>query len=503
MRPEKTARRRRGVALILATLTLLVFGPMVGLAIDVGVLYLLKSKLSLAIDAACLAGARSLARGQDLASQTANATAVAERYFRINFPDGYWATRNLNYTILVTEPELRLRRVEMTATVDAPLYFLRLLGHDTARLRVTAAAQRRDVNVMMVLDISGSMETAGACGALRNAATAFVDRFANGRDRLGMLSFNGATRLDYPMSLYFKDSPSIYSSISALRCSGWTNTSMALWQGYQELVRINEPGALNVILFFTDGRPTALTADYPIKTIEDLRYGDDRQLTTPAGTITASSSQQYTMPKSTCQDAAGRTNTDPLWSPGTMRGFIAASNFASTGQTVGLYDQTVIGSTQLIPSGQRTGCWISQSGYGAVSVRRDVAYIPDTDIYGNSTVNESYKPGVYFPQGHPYAGRIRPDVPRALRHAAYNAADHAAWRIRSDTNLSPVIYVIGLGGTGGAESFDSELMTRIANSGSPPVQPDRPRGLYVYSPDSTQLTNAFLRIASEILRLAS
>jgi hypothetical protein len=139
----------------------------------------------------------------------------------------------------------------------------------------------------------------------------------------------------------------------------------------------------------------------------------------------------------------------------------------------------------------------------ANAVRRDVAYIPDTDIYGNSTVNQSYKPGVFFPTGHPYAGKIRPDVPRALRHAAYNAADNAAWRIRSDTNLSPIIYVIGLGGTGGAETFDSELMTRIANDGDPRIQPDRPRGLYVYSPDSTQLTNAFLRIASEILRLAS
>jgi len=485
-------RKRRGVALILTTLTLIVFGPMVGLAVDVGILYLLKAKLSQAVDAACLAGARSLARGATLESQQANAIAVAQRFFQVNFPNGYWATTNVNYTVTVTEPQMRLRRVEMAATVDAPLYFLRLLGHDTARLRVVAAAQRRDVNVMMVLDISGSMQTAGACGALRSSATAFVDRFANGRDRLGMLSFNGATRLDYPMNLYFKDSPSIYTRINALACAGWTNTSKALWDGYQQLVAVNEPGALNVVLFFTDGRPTALSADFPVKTVADTRYGD--------GTGGTSTGVQTTFPASSCLDEMGRNNTQAGWNPGPKRGFIAADNFNLTGVTVGVYDHNVINATQLIPASQRAGCSFSSN---ANSVRRDIAYLPDTDIYGNSTVNQSYKPGVFFPVGHPYAGRIRPDVPRALRHAAYNAADHAAWRIRSDDNLTPVIYVIGLGGTGGAETFDSELMIRIANDGEPRLQPERPRGLYVYAPTVEELNNAFLRIASEILRLAS
>jgi Flp pilus assembly protein TadG len=485
--------KRRGVALILTTLTLVVFAPMVGLAVDVGILYLLKSRLSVAVDAACLAGARSLARGATLQSQQANAIAVAEKFFRVNFPDGYWGTTSAVHNVSVTEPELRLRRVQMTATVDAPLYFLRLLGHDSARLRVEAAAQRRDVNVMMVLDISGSMDHAGACGTLRDSATAFVDRFSNGRDRLGMLSFNGATRVNYPMNLYFKDSPSIYPQISALTCAGWTNTSQALWEGYQQLVTLNEPGALNVILFFTDGRPTALTADYPVKTVTDTRYGDGQD-----GTRT---NELTSMPPSSCLDDMGRSSIDPLWNPLPKRGFIAAGDFNLTGSTVGLYNQTVIGTTQMIPASQRAGC--AMTNYGAGSVRRDIAYIPDQDIYGNSTINQSYKPGVFFPVGHPYAGKIRPDVPRALRHAAYNAADHAAWRIRSDTALNPIIYVIGLGGTGGAETFDSELMTRIANDGDPRLQPDRPRGLYVYSPTTQELTNAFLRIASEILRLAS
>jgi hypothetical protein len=64
------------------------------------------------------------------------------------------------------------------------------------------------------------------------------------------------------------------AAIDALNFAGNTGTAQALWQGYQQIVTINEVGALNVIVFFTDGRPTAITADFPVKTLADQRYGD-------------------------------------------------------------------------------------------------------------------------------------------------------------------------------------------------------------------------------------
>ena len=50
-----------------------------------------------------------------------------------------------------------------------------------------------------------------------------------------------------------------------LICNGATNSSQGLWQSYQELSGLAQTGALNVILFFTDGRPTAVTENFPIK----------------------------------------------------------------------------------------------------------------------------------------------------------------------------------------------------------------------------------------------
>ncbi|MCU0246546.1 MAG: VWA domain-containing protein [Bryobacter sp.] len=484
---------RRGVALVLTTLLLFVIGPVVGLAIDVGIVYLLKLRLSQAADAACLAGARSLSRGADIASQRASAIAVAERYFDVNFPAGYWASSNRTRSITVNESASRMRMVTLDADVDVPLYFLRFVNKEWAHLHITAEARRRDVNVIMVLDRSGSMQNAGACDDLRDASRQFVDKFANGRDRIGMLTFNGGYKLDYTPTMYFKDSPSIYPKIDAIQCQGWTGTHQSLWLGYQQLRNINEQGALNVILFFTDGRPTALTARYPIKTLTDQRYGDGNS---PYSSL----SSTYNYNKSLCRDEFGRDYTSAAWNPQPKLGFIAANGFNLTGETYGLLQHNSTANLEPVIS-DRSGCSFSESEQERV--RRDVAYIPDQDEYGNSTLNDAYKQRVVFGTGHAYAGRIRPDSPRALRHAAYNAADHAAARIRADQQLNIVTYVIGLGGTGGTEPPDDELMLRLSNDiGSPIYDSSRPTGLYVYAPNAQQLSNAFLRVASEILRLA-
>ena len=49
-----------------------------------------------------------------------------------------------------------------------------------------------------------------------------------------------------------------------IACSGSTSTAMGLWKGYQQLVALNQPNALNVILLFTDGQPTAVALNMPV-----------------------------------------------------------------------------------------------------------------------------------------------------------------------------------------------------------------------------------------------
>lgn len=509
---SRRKRRQRGVILIMLTLVLMVILPMAGLAFDVGLLYLIRTKLSAALDAAVLAGARSLSRGMDLASQIESARATAQQYFRANFPEGLYGTTNLTFNATVQESGYRTRTVSGVASVTAPLYFLRLLGQDTATMSTRATASRRDVNLILVLDRSGSIEQGGATTAVKNSAISFVSKFAEGRDRVGLISFSGNYRIDYAPSMTFKtSSPSIMDRINNMVMSGNTNYHEALWRAYDHLRQINEPGALNVIVFFTDGRPTALSASFPVKTVTDQRYGDGQtgcSGLTPSGcgrsTCTGTSCVcyddcLYMMPPSGCTSSANKDGfMAVLFSGGTPRYTAGVMRDDSTSTTM---------AEDTLSTSNCSGCaFAAGSGWSfRMRARRDIAYVPDTDRHGNSTWG--YKafstPQHLFPSGHPYAGRIRPDRWEAVRHAAYNLADNIAARIRNDTALSPVIFSIALGGMPPAEPIDDELLRRVANDRSSPIfDPTKPAGLYVYAPSPAELDQAFLRVASEILRLA-
>ena len=110
---------------------------------------------------------------------------------------------------------------------------------------------------MLVLDRSSSMGSNGAIAPSIAAAISFVNDFAAGRDELGAVIF-GANYYLYAPNVNFQ--PGLINAINQTTSSGNTNTATALWAAYQQLVILNQPGALNVIVFFTDGLPNGITA---------------------------------------------------------------------------------------------------------------------------------------------------------------------------------------------------------------------------------------------------
>jgi Flp pilus assembly protein TadG len=508
--------REKGFVVIFATLSLIFILPLVGLAIDLSTLYMIRTRLSSASDAAALAAARSLSTSADVNAQVDSARSTARSFFDANFPAGFWGTKATIVTVDVAQSAERMRTVTVRASTDAPLYFFRILGHDNGHLIVDSAATRRDVNVMLILDRSGSLEQAGACDDVRENAVAFVNEFTPGRDQVGLLTFGGSYLLAYPPSANFaSDSPAVVDIIQSIRCGGSTGTAQALWQGYQELVKLDQPGALNVIVFFTDGRPTALTADYPLKTLADVRedYKDKAGDKSP---------HEVSVPPTTCMDRASRSYPDPIWSPGfSKRGFMAGyiGSFDRYGPTAGLLPEVATGITDVDEQTpihdsshlytDSRGCsfrpqvsqWGTPNAYSDFEkVRNDIAYIPDQDLYQNRT-DTGYKPVLRFDAG-PYRGQIRPDSPQSIRYAAYNAADDAARRIRANANLGVIVYAIGLGGTG-SEPVDDIFLKRISNDPDSPVfNLNAPQGMYVYAPTPAQLKDAFKRVAHQILRLS-
>ena len=198
-------RGRRGyVLLTTAAMVLLVLVPAIGLSIDVGMMYLVQSRLSAASDAAALAGARALARGSDDSTQRSNAESTANTYFYSNFPAGYFASTNLQVSNVAATDSTYMRSITTTASVDLPFIFMRSLSLDHVTLHASAKSTRRDVNVMIVMDRSTSLTNSGSCAPLKAAAVNFVEKFAESRDNLGLITFATSSRVDVHLTTTFK-----------------------------------------------------------------------------------------------------------------------------------------------------------------------------------------------------------------------------------------------------------------------------------------------------------
>jgi hypothetical protein len=144
---------------------------------------------------------------------------------------------------------------------------------------------------------------------------------------------------------------------------------------------------------------------------------------------------------------------------------------------------------------------------GPYAVRQDAAYIPPLDYYGNTTNNSSFmtQSSDLLTGTYAASGGMRLDQPQSVMDASFNAADAQALAIISDTTYKPVIYTLGLGGATDVadETVFQTFLERVANDPrSTRYNTSLPTGLFVYSPDDTQLAAAFHQIASQILRLS-
>ena len=146
---------------------------------------------------------------------------------------------------------------------------MRWFNANSTVISASGNASRRDVVVMMVLDRSGSMQNAGACSAMMTAAKLFTGQFAAGRDQLGLVSFSdnvyihSAPTTNFQAVLGYKNNlGSGTGALDTITCAGGTSTAQAISVAYNEVYKMNLPGALNVIMFETDGLPNTLTLNF-------------------------------------------------------------------------------------------------------------------------------------------------------------------------------------------------------------------------------------------------
>ncbi|HLI63354.1 MAG TPA: TadE/TadG family type IV pilus assembly protein [Terriglobales bacterium] len=196
-----------------------------GLAIDSGILYVTKAKLSAAVDGACLAGMKNLRLGQPTATQVA--TDIFNANYGANPP-----TPSISFPI----DQYDNQYVQVSATVYVHTLFMQIVpAFAIVPVSDSATSTKNKLIMTIVLDRSGSMGSPGNpnCGndcdggmaALQVAVPAFVANFdstdgAPIGDQVGLVSFSSDSSIDVPVEYHFQSD--IDNAVAAMQADGGT-----------------------------------------------------------------------------------------------------------------------------------------------------------------------------------------------------------------------------------------------------------------------------------------
>lgn len=239
----------RGAILVFVAVSLVGLIGVGGLAIDLGRAYVTKTRLSRAVDAGVIAGARSLRLGQSVATQRALALAKLN-----GLEDG---VDGVSLSLTFGTNALGELTVGMSATKPMPATLMRILGWDQIPISSDAVAAVPPVDLDLVLDQSYSLAQNYAWDDLQDAAREFVSNFSDEIDMMGLGSFHARSVDRIPVESPFK--VGISATINNMNSAGYTNTGEGLRTAFEQMQNapLRERSA-KAVVFFTDGRPTAI-----------------------------------------------------------------------------------------------------------------------------------------------------------------------------------------------------------------------------------------------------
>ncbi len=435
----------RGAVAIMFLLMLIVLIGIVGLAIDTGRAYGVRAKLSHALDAASLAAGRALATGASDADRSSAAITAGTRYYNANYPVGYMGSTLGPVSLTAVHNASGYWTVVATGSATVPITFLGALGVAGPTLvSASATSVRRDIDVMLVLDSSGSL--AIPASTLPNLKTAAINNFVQhfaagvGGDRVGVLTFASGALVSVPIDKTVSrgfNLANVTSAINAVQAAGSTAQAEGLRGALGELdaIPVNLRSSLRVIAFFSDGAPNDVSAAF-------------------------------------VRVPSNATVTGDLYSE---------TGGPATAQATRLYSNTALNT--------QTGTY------------SDIATLPTLGIGGIPLAGYN---GLRTLSGNPVTN-TQCNVNKAARNMAENVANIARSEgvIVMTVGLGAALTTNELTYCGyGASEYGANILNRFSNSSvSDTYNSSQPQGMYCYAADSTQLSTCFNLIADAVLRL--
>ncbi len=253
------AGNQRGTTLLTFTLLLTALLGFVALAIEVGTWYIMRAELSKAVDAAALAGAANIA------SPNLNLVALAQDLGDANFAPGYLGTPASGSGAASYAVSYNTSQLTVTGSTSAEALITKLFGITTIPMSATGVAQKNHVQIMLILDCSGSMQGTPITN-LKTAANSFLAFFKpdQSEDQMGLVTFATAATVNVPLETNF--ATAIQSAINKIQATTYTNSEDAIAQaGAQLPVQTGTPNSSwkkQFLVFMTDGEPTAFRSTF-------------------------------------------------------------------------------------------------------------------------------------------------------------------------------------------------------------------------------------------------
>lgn len=247
-RPSRSLENQRGAVVVMVAGGMVVLLGMAGLVLDSGRAFLVKSQLSRAVDAGVLAGARSIRAGEETARREAIAVARANGVFEGN--------RGTTIDINFGKNERSENTVTLTARRPMSTVLMRLLGQPVVQIASTATAVVPPIDLVLVVDQSTSLSDMGAWQPLKEAARELVTYFDDELDQVGLVSFGVRATHRHRLSGDF--TMDVTRAIDDMNPIYWTNAAEGLRLAREQLTGdAARDRAIKVVIFFTDGQPTA------------------------------------------------------------------------------------------------------------------------------------------------------------------------------------------------------------------------------------------------------
>ena len=124
------------------------------------------------------------------------------------------------------------------------------IGLATSELNRGSLADAPPVNVSLVIDKSGSMDSDNRLINAKKAATAFVERLRP-EDHISIIAFDGSVEVLLPSSKV-GDKGQALQAIDKIHLGGSTNLNAGLLQGYQQVAMAYVPKQSNKVIMLTD-----------------------------------------------------------------------------------------------------------------------------------------------------------------------------------------------------------------------------------------------------------